>query len=209
MTPREKEITAVLCNSIRVMSIFQIAQTWWSLTPWGISRTKSVIKKMSDEGWLKLQQAVSRPVTALERPLVVWSPGATQANFTRLSRRLHTRASEPAEIISVVFATEKANRIFGVGKLATVKLTQMTHDLHVTEIYLNYRRRGLAERWIGEDRFPGWWPIDVRPDAALQNRLGGLTRAIEYGGDYSSERLHELHTALSGFGGVGLSYEIW
>ena len=36
-----------------------------------------------------------------------------------------------------------------------------------------------------------------------------VIRAIEFGGDYSTERLDELHDGLSQFDCHGLAYEIW
>lgn len=88
-----------------------------------------------------------------------------------------------------------------------IKLTQMTHDLHVGEVLLSYRRRGYdLRRWVGEDYFPATWPLRERPDALLIDERGRFSRVIEYGGDYSVDRLLKSHQAAAR---VDLAYEIW
>ena len=90
--------------------------------------------------------------------------------------------------------------------MPTLKLTQMTHDLHVSEVFLRYRRRGQQAAWRSEDQLPSNWPLRSRPDAVLCNESGEIVHAVEYGGDYSATRLIELHV---GFSEIDLSYEIW
>ena len=82
----------------------------------------------------------------------------------------------------------------------------MTHDLHVSEVFLRYRSMGRQHEWCSEDQLAKGWPIRERPDAVLVDDDRDIVRAVEYGGDYSAERLAELH---SGFSSVGLNYEIW
>ena len=109
----------------------------------------------------------------------------------------------------VVVATEKSRSFFGFGtKPPNVKLTQVTHDLFVSEVFLNYFRRGLdmATHWIGEDRLPREWPVSERPDGLLVDEDGKCLRAVEYGGDYSIDRLVSLHAA---FTSVPVPYELW
>jgi hypothetical protein len=84
----------------------------------------------------------------------------------------------------------------------------MTHDLQVAEIFLRYRACGLdvLQCWVGEDVFPRRWRTTARPDALLLDAQGKFLRAVEYGGDYTPQRMWTLHRALAY---VGLSYEIW
>ena len=105
-------------------------------------------------------------------------------------------------------ASAKARDHFGHGGAgAQIKLTQMTHDLHVGEVLLSYRRRGYdLRRWVGEDYFPTTWPLRERPDALLIDERGQFSRVIEYGGDYSADRLLKLHRAVAR---IDLAYEIW
>ena len=209
MTPREEEILSVVTNCVRAITVDQVARTWWTPTAWGRSRAKSMIQSLSREGWLQMQQALARPVSELVAPLVTWYPHENEPDFLTLSRFLHRRAKAAAQLAEIAFATSKSTALFGRGSVPKIKLTQMTHDLHVTEIFLNYRRHGLtSDRWVGEDNFPFTWPVQQRPDAALQNVSGSIYRAVEYGGDYSLERLQELHSAFSSPPNQ-LAYEIW
>ena len=56
---------------------------------------------------------------------------------------------------------------------------------------------GQRKEWCSEDQLPASWPIRERPDAVLLDDRGEIARAIEYGGDYSSQRLTELHNGFS------------
>ena len=106
-----------------------------------------------------------------------------------------------------VFASPRSIVLFGQGRAPSVKLTQMTHDLHVAAVYLKYRAGGLSSRhWISEDRLPRDWPLRERPDATLTDDDGLIYRAVEYGGDYPPSRLAELHEGLAS---IELNYEIW
>ena len=108
---------------------------------------------------------------------------------------------------SFVFASPRSIVLFGQGHAPSVKLTQMTHDLHVSEVYLHYRVNGLSSRhWTSEDRLPRDWPLRERPDATLMDEEGHPYRAVEYGGNYPPTRLAELHEGLSS---IELAYEIW
>jgi hypothetical protein len=145
----------------------------------------------------------------LSEPLVVWSINEPIPDFQQLSARLHRRARASATVTTTVTATRKTRNLLGTGGSACrPKLTQVTHDLHVAEIFLAYRSMGfdVHKRWVGEDRIPDVWPIRVRPDALVLDAEGQFLRAVEYGGDYSIDRLRELHNALAR---IWLAYEIW
>ena len=208
MRTREKEILSVLCNCVRAMTIRQLSRAWWTDTPWGLARTRAVAQEIVNAGWLEMRNVLSRPVSELEFPLVEWNPPDAVPDFADISKTLHQRASVPAELATVVFATKKSVALFGAGSLPPVKLTQMTHDLYVSEVFLAYRRRDQAGHWVGEDQLPRTWPIQQRPDAFLRDSDGSIYRAIEFGGDYSPERISALHHGFASMG-RGLPYEIW
>ena len=130
-------------------------------------------------------------------------------DFHSLSELLHKRAMVPAKLVTIIFSTNKSTALFGKGALPKIKLTQMTHDLHLAEVFLIYRLRGLPmDEWIGEDNFPGSWSLRQRPDGLLRRADGTIYRAIEYGGDYAPERLRELHDGFSSCS-TKLAYEVW
>lgn len=165
------------------------------------------MRSLADEGWLHVQQALSRPIQSFDSPLVAWRPGDHRPDFTVAIRALHRRAMVDAKPVRIVFAARRALHFFSSGRAPSVKLTQMTHDLNVAGLYLDYLRTGLrGDRWLSEDRLPRDWPLQERPDALVRNEAGEVTRALEYGGDYPAKRLTELHHGLAS---IPLAYEIW
>jgi hypothetical protein len=163
--------------------------------------------ELEANGWLQMNRSLARPVCELHRPLLTWSPGDRAPDFWRLSRVLHKRSMQNASLTTFVFASPKSLVLFAQGRAPSVKLTQMTHDLQVAEVYLKYRTDGLSSRhWISEDRLPRDWPLRERPDATLTDDDGRIYRAVEYGGNYPPSRLTELHDGLAS---IELTYEIW
>ena len=112
-----------------------------------------------------------------------------------------------AKFATIAYAAKRAVRFFGSGPAPSVKLTQLTHDLNVSEIYLRvFQSRDDGTRWLSEDRLPRDWPMRERPDAVLADESGKTLLAIEYGGDYPVSRLQELHTS---FAKADLGYQLW
>ena len=207
MRPHEEQILRALANDVRVLSLQQVARTWWTDTRWGRSRAKAAMTELESLGWLQIHRSLARPIDEMQEPLMSWSPRDDRPDFWRLSRVLHKRSMQDASMTTFVFASPKSIVLFGRGRAPSVKLTHMTHDLHVAEVYLTYRRTGLSSRhWISEDRLPSDWPLRERPDAALVNDDGQFYRAVEYGGNYPPSRLAELHEGLAS---IELDYEIW
>ncbi len=207
MTGREAAIVRALAEQVRVMTVEQIAGTWWTPTRWGRGRSAAALRRLASEGWLHLQTALARPIQPLGGPLIAWRPGQRRPDLPSVARRLHRRARAEARPVEVVCAAPRGVIRFASGRAPSTKSAQLTHDLHVSEVYLHYRRRGLPEGgWASEDRLPPEWPLRQRPDALLHNAAREWIRAIEYGGDYPAARLRELH---EGFARIGLAYEIW
>ena len=207
MRRREEQILRALANDVRVFSLTQVARVWWSSTRWGRSRAKAAMIELDSSGWLQVHRSLARPVYELYQPLVSWSPSDETPDFWELSRVLHRRANTAASMTTFVFASARSVAMFGRGRAPSVKLTQMTHDLQVAEVYLRYRTNGLSARhWVSEDRLPHDWPLKQRPDATVTNEEGEIHRAVEYGGDYPPSRLVEMHEGLSS---IQMDYEIW
>ncbi len=203
---REEEIIRTVANAVRVMSLRQVAREWWTDTRWGRSRAKRTLNELAVEDLLHVQRVLSRPIEQLESPIFEWNVGDEIPGFAQLSAQLHRRAMKSAAMVTIVFATRRAVTLFGGSRVPNIKLTQITHDLHVSEVFLHYRRGGRTRQWVSEDQLPSAWPIRERPDAVLCDDDGQIVRALEYGGDYPAERLANLHDGLSW---AGLSYELW
>jgi hypothetical protein len=140
--------------------------------------------------------------------LFAWRHGRPEPEFGDVANYLRRRARTEAKVIQVVTAEPKARRFFGVGDQRSLKLTQVTHDLHVSEVFLRYYETGFAvfRDWVGEDCLPRPWPLRERPDALVREKGGKTLRAVEYGGEYTAHRLAKLH---SGFQKINMPYEIW
>ena len=203
---RNEEIIRVLASSVRVMSLQQVARDWWSDTRWGRSRANRTLGELTTAKLLHVRRVLSRPIAPLHATLTVWRPGEAEPDFETLAKQLHRRAMKPAHMLTIVFAARRSVALFSPGAMPTIKLTQMTHDLHVSEVFLHYRRRGQQTAWLSEDHLPSDWPLRQRPDAVLCDHGGEIVHAVEYGGDYPAKRLIELHR---GFSEIELSYEIW
>ena len=207
MRRHEEQILRALANDVRVLSLTQVARTWWSDTKWGRSRAKASMTELDARNWLQIHRSLARPIVELHKPLLSWSPSDASPGFEELSRTLHRRAVQAASMTSFIFASARTVAMFGLGRALSVKLTQMTHDLHVSEVYLWHRKNGLSARnWLSEDRLPRDWPLRARPDAVLTSDDAKIQCGIEYGGDYPAKRLEELHEGLSS---INLKYEIW
>ncbi len=207
MTNRQIEMLRVLSSDVRVFSDRQVAATWWSDCPTGLHRCRKALKRLEQEGWLVVEKVLSRPVKLRAMPLYSWSPGDPSPDFVVHSRSLHERVLEQPRLVTICVATAKANNLLGVGRRSTVRLTQLTHELLVSQVYLHYRSLGFKNAtWVSEDRLPADWRLRVRPDALLDDTNGNFARAIEYGGDYTVKRLEELHSAIAS---ILLSYELW
>lgn len=207
MKGHEEQILRALANDVRVLSLRQVARVWWSNTRWGRSRAKAAMTALDSAGWLQIKRALARPVCELQQPILNWCQGDDPPDFWEISRALHRRAAQPASMTTIVLAKMRTVAMFARGRAPVVKLTQMTHDLQVAEVYLRYRATGLPARcWISEDRLPRGWPLRERPDAVLATEDGKIARAIEYGGDYPAQRLATLHKGLAS---IELDYEIW
>lgn len=206
MNERDEEIVRTLADKVRVLTLSQVAKTWWTESRWGKSRAKSSLIRLAERKLVKLRRALARPIELIEHAIVEWKSGDVIPDFEAVATHLHRRAMTDASMQSIVATASKAVALFATGKAPSIKLTQLTHDLHVSEIYLRCRNDGLAKYWLSEDRLPVDWPVRVRPDAVLTDATGHFDRAVEYGGDYPIDRLIELHEQLAS---IPLSYEIW
>lgn len=210
MNPWEHKLLDVLANHVRFLAVGQLARASFAGQRLSGRRAAHAALTLADSGWLRLAKVLARPLQHLHQPLCQWRHTEPVPDFVVLSRRLHQRASLSAALTTIASATAKTCMLFGATRssAARVKLTQTTHDLQVAEVFLRYVARGFAPgmHWVGEDNLPDTWPIRQRPDALLVDDAGQYVRAVEYGGDYSEERLIDLHRGLST---IPLSYEIW
>lgn len=195
MTARDEEILILLCSKVRFFCLEQIARTWWTDKPREVRRARQRMLALAGEGWLKPTTVLARPLLDLSQPIIEWHPGKHAPAFAGVSGELQRRWRLPARKTEVFPASQKAAAIFGGTAVGLVKhLCQATHDLHVSEVFLFYRRNrsDLARLWVGEDSVADDQNASKRPDAILRDH-GNVLRVIEFGGSYKPGRLQAVH----------------
>lgn len=140
---------------------------------------------------------------------MAWSPGQPDPDFRAVSNALRDRwPQRPTRLFTVYRATQMANnRLGGPTRVKPLADDQITHDLHVSEIYLRYLRTNpsAADAWLGEDVLgkAGYKLKD--PDAIIRNE-GEPELAVEFGGRYDVQCLRDLHEDCAE---RGRAYELW
>ncbi|MBX9681651.1 MAG: hypothetical protein K2X38_23080 [Gemmataceae bacterium] len=196
MTSRDQELVVALCGAVRFFSLEQLAREFWTGGAAGKRQARKRISRLEGYGFLSTIQALVRPLLPLENPVLVWAPPERTPDFAGVSRELRRRWKEPANLAELIHATPRAQRIFGGIAYRGVKnLCQTTHDLHVAEIFLRYRRQGewAGCVWVGEDEIARSGDTGAVPDAALRSAAGRYKRFIEFGGAYAEDRVAHFH----------------
>lgn len=166
-----------------------------------------MLDRLVSGGWLVRHFAVAHVELPLQTPVHVWELGDATPSFGALSYRLVHRWSGTSEQVVAYTATRKAAKLYG-GAPGSLKAPSLTHDLHLTALYLRFVRERPAEAagWVSEDTLAPSRSEQVLPDAAVANPSGTLVRVIEFGGSYRPERLARLHDDCVA---RSLPYELW
>lgn len=209
MTQRDEEILTPLCFSVRLFCLQQIARTWWASKPREVRRARQRMHDLVEMGWVRSSIVLARPLLDLAAPVFEWQPGMAGPDFVVISRTLQRRWKVPARKVEVFVASQKAATVLGGASLGLVKhLCQATHDLHVSEVFLFYRknRPEFADSWVGEDCMISECHAAKRPDAFLRSEDRTVLRVVEFGGAYKPERVKALHEHCLN---QNHPYEIW
>src|SRR4051794_16991877 len=154
----------------RVVSLGQVAVTWWGGRTTPAARR---LRRLAAGGWLIGERLLARPLLTLEAPLFIWTPGEPPPDCGRLSYRAQSRWGRSAEPTLVWYAGPvAAARLGGHARGEVKNYCQVTHDLHVSELYLRLLRSGDpgAASWVGEDALPPGLLGPCVPDAVLMRR---------------------------------------
>jgi hypothetical protein len=128
---------------------------------------------------------MAHPRISLDGPLYRYRGNETpEPDFGRLAWKAARRFKVPVVRTLVAKATTEAMLAFGrESSRRRERSSEVSHDIHVSEIFLHVRSQGRADLWIGEDEIYG----SVRPDAIVD----GV--ALEFIGQYSKAKLIGLH----------------
>lgn len=209
-TQRDHAILKTLAVKVRILSLSQIAKTWWGEAARPEMHARRRLSKLCEANVLRETTVPSSPGLELNAPVVVWKLGQPPPDHVSVARTLLNRwPPVPTSPTSVFSATEATNNLYG-GPLSVrpIHLAHVDHDLHVGEVYLYYLRKHpvLAERWLGEDVRPKSGYRLKDPDAVLEFEGGTRIHAVEFGGRYDAERVRDFHEDCAK---RNRSYEIW
>ncbi len=214
LTDRDREILLSLTHKVRLLSLDQIARTWWNSSPTGIVNARKRLAILTDNNTpssdllLRRLRANTHPELNLGGPVLSWNPGELTPDFGALSYRLKSRWTEAIRPTTIYVATERAARYFGGfgGKLR--RPLQVTHDLHVAQIYLHLfqTNQEAAGAWVSEEQFGPERRHQKLPDAVLRDKNGQITRVIEFGGSYDPKHVERVHWDCVT---RSLPYELW
>jgi hypothetical protein len=214
LTKRDLEILEALTHKVRVLSLDQIARTWWEKSAAARRVAGGRLRILAEDGLLHVEHAPAHPELALERPVAVWQPTGAPPDFGAISYRLKSRwKNHPVRTTCVSASKTAANRFGGHGGRLPREI-ERTHDIHMAQVYLLYRLREpeLLPDWVFEERIKSErrrgsrrsTPGEKLPDAILRSSSG--TKVVEFGGAYEKEKLMAFHSYCKDH---SFSYEIW
>ena len=208
LTNRDRRILDVLTVRVRLLSLSQIARSFWPEARAPIASARKRMTLLEQAGLVDRLTVLARPELALSAPIMKWAPGAQSPNFGSIAFQLQNRWKRPPAPTTVVVATARAGNWRGGEGGRRPRTSEATHDLHVAAVYLKLvaEQPGRAEFWISEStlarsmRGPG-----VRlPDAMIDDP--SERTVIEFGGAYSKTKLADFHEFCRN---AKLAYEIW
>jgi hypothetical protein len=208
LTSRDFEILEVLTQRVRVLSLEQIARTWWATSPNGPKLARERRKLLAKDSLVDQVEAAAHPELPLSKPVLTWSPGAAEPDLGSASYQLQSRwRASPKPTLFNVASKKAGNRFGGHGGRMPLG-THRTHDLHMAAVFLLLRRSDpdTAKCWVFEERLrrDGRSKSEKLPDAMIQN--GTSRKVVEFGGAYSKKKLEVFHGYCAG---QELPYEVW
>lgn len=211
LTRRDEDIVMTLTWKGRCVDSEQLAASWWGPHRSGRVEAKRRARQLVDAGFLREVAVLCRPLPPLDAPVIHGVPGS-EPDVDRAANIFQRRWSRPPRMTTVYLATAKAAAFTGGRAPGLKHPLQASHDLAVTQVHLNIKRKHptLAAAWVGEDSVP--WPKGLRvrrADAIVREATGDVAFAIEIGGSgsaYGPGRLRALHEH---FAAHGIPYFVW
>lgn len=213
-TERDEALVRALLGKIRLASFGQIAQAWWPGSESGRTNARRRVHELVEARLLIRERTFARPMLELKAPVFRWKPGHVKPDPEKLSYQLQSRweaqdGSREPRAATVYLASHRAAHVLGGVAIARIQNpSQVTHDIHVTEIYLKLLREEpkLAQAWVGEEIIAPTRVNQKLPDAILRDSQGTPRLVMEFGGAYPSERVQAFHEDCEA---RGLPYELW
>ena len=208
-TPTDWELVRTLSQKVRAITEAQALRIF---AGHGTKNPRSALRRFRQLirlGLLGQARALVRPILPLAAPIYSWQPDAQAPNYSALAWQLEKRWRAPLESTRIYFAGARAVRIFGGwadGELNN--LPQLSHDLHVSEIYLRFLTASpdRAALWTAGEQLKAESKKFVKvPDAILCDGDVPLL-AVDFGGVYGPDKLEAFHLNMRD---RDLPYEMW
>jgi len=208
LTNRDEAILQALTNRVRVLSIGQVARTFWDGSVHPGTAAKRRLARLEDAGLIEPMMLMAHPELLLSDPVVRWRPGDASPDLGQASYRLKARWTKSPIPTAVVVASERGgNAAGGIGGRRP-RTSEGTHDLHVASVYLRLLRDSpsRARYWVSEGAL-------ARPMRGCGNKLPDALIAspsertvVEFGGAYPKRKLEGFHAFWAK---EQMAYEIW
>jgi hypothetical protein len=214
LTKRDLEIFDALTKRVRVLSMEQIARTWWSTTKDTVRVAENRLRILAGENLLHIERAPAHPEIRLDAPVTTWSLVDPDPNFGAVSYQLQSRWKNHPILTPCVSASKKAADRFGGYGGRPPRSVERTHDIHMAQVFLHYRlsHPEVLADWVFEEQVKAERkrvggrsePGEKLPDAFLRSH--SATRVVEFGGAYGKDKLIAFHRYCKEH---SFPYEIW
>lgn len=208
LTRADLELIDALTLRVRVLSLGQVARTWWKDASAPQRSAALQVRKLAAEGLVEPMNLFAAAEIPLAWPVLTWQPLLPPPDLAAAARGTRARFGKtPVRDTPCVVAARIGRR-----RPRPPRETETTHDLHLAGVYL-WMKANLptrAAKWLLEDEFgdalfDGATPGEKRPDAVVRD--GGHLTAVELvGSSYSGTKLQAFHDFCAE---RGLAYELW
>lgn len=208
LNERDREFLEVLTRRVRVLSLDQVARTFWVGTATAHALAEARLEQLAAAGLVERTVMMVHPELPLEAPLTTWQPDMPRPALPELSRRLRARW-RMADVATPLFvATAAAAAQLGGHGGRAVRTSEATHDVHLAAVYLRMRSElpTRTRSWRSEAVLlaEGKGRREKLPDAMVTD--GRSETAIEFGGSYAADKLSAFHAHCDR---RRIGYEVW
>jgi hypothetical protein len=200
LTETNTDIVEILCRSVRVLTVEQLADRWFSHLKNPKESAQRAVRKLAREGFATRTHVMAVLIDVSE-PLYLWDPETRQApDFEKLSYRNGLRWNEPLVSTSVITATPKAHSVFGGYIRVEIRPSEIEHDIAVASCFLRFTRENSkrTSHWIPEDSINCERFFGKRPDAII--KTGGTETIVEVvGRAYRVSKLKDTFDRFSSY----------
>jgi hypothetical protein len=217
LTKRDLEIFDTLTMRVRVLSLAQVARTWWPEAKEQTRVAENRLRILAAENLLHIERAPAHPEIQIEAPVAIWNLGQPEPDFGAVCYQLQSRWHQHPVLTPCVSASRTAADRFGGYGGRPPRSVERTHDIHMAQVFLRFRDRQpetvadwvfeeqvKSERKLAGRRSAPSQPGEKLPDAFLRSQSG--TRVIEFGGAYGKDKLIAFHGYCKEH---SFPYEIW